>query len=61
MKLRVVFDADGTSEMNIEGHRISAQLFKQGRGTALIKVYNEEGKNTKCYHFTKVYFMENIL
>ena len=58
MKVRVLFDADGTSELPIEGHRISTQLFKTG-GTALIKVYGKKGKMKKCYHFGKVYLIEH--
>lgn len=61
MKLLVVFDKDGTSEMNIEGYRISSQMFKRGSGTVLINVYDENGKNTKCFHFSKVYYMEKNL
>lgn len=61
MKLKVVYDVDGTDELIIEGFRIKTQLFKRGRGTALINVYDETGKNTKCFHFTKIYYMEKEL
>jgi hypothetical protein len=61
MKLRVVFDKDGTDELVIDGFRITTQLFKRGSGTALVNVYDETGKNTKCFHFAKVYYMEKNL
>lgn len=58
MKARVVFDVDGTEVLIITGHYISTQIFRDGSGVALIKVYNKKRKLIKFHHFTKVYTIE---
>lgn len=60
MKARIVFAADGTQNMLIKGFSISTQLFKKGRGGALIHVYNKKGHETRTYHFNKVHLIERI-
>lgn len=59
MKVRVIYDVDGTCVKNITGYRISCQLSDSQIG--LIKVYDKQGVVVKAYHFSKVYYMESDL
>lgn len=57
MRVKIIYDADGTSELLIKAHRVSTQIYN-GTSTANIKVYNKKGKITRTYQFSKVYMIE---
>lgn len=61
MKLTVLYDADGTKTIDIEGHHITTQLFHDCNGSAVVNVYNKKRKKIKTFHFGKVYLMEKTL
>lgn len=61
MKVRIIYDSDGTHEKNLEGFRISTQMFHNSNGQALVKVFDEHGKMTHVYHVAKVYIIEHEL
>lgn len=60
MKIRIVYDADGTKTLNVNGHKITTQLFHDFNGSGLVLVCNKKGNVTQTYHFGKVYLIERI-
>lgn len=60
MKVKIVYDADGTCELIIKAYCVSTQVLP-GTCTALIKVYNKKNKITRTYQFSKVYWIEKII
>jgi hypothetical protein len=56
VKLKIIYDADGTSELVIKGYRISSQeLSHKG---LLVKVYNKKGKKVRALQISKYYIAE---
>lgn len=55
MKARVVYDADGTAELDLEADRISVQLWRGGR--CLIRLV-DAGKVVREIHLSRVWSVD---
>jgi hypothetical protein len=55
VKLIVMYEADGTQSITVEGYRIKTTLRK---GVGLVTVFDEDGDEVRALHFGKVYLMD---
>lgn len=53
MRIRVIYDSDGTVDRIISGHRVSTQILEGRR--AVITVYNRRGKVVRVLQLSRVY------